>query len=120
MIASDINSELPLSQDEHTQVSVSDKRDSKQSSNTSSTTPNSEPTTSAVPDELLLMMTNLKANMAKRLQELKEEEIMFIAKFMMKISTTAYSNEASLKKILPNLNIVAQNVSKLDYQLNKE
>eukprot|EP00957_Ditylum_brightwellii_P086210 6560009-Ditylum_brightwellii.AAC.1 len=39
---------------------------------------------------------------------------------MMKISTTAYSNKASLTKIKCNLNSVTKIVSKHDHQLNKE
>eukprot|EP00957_Ditylum_brightwellii_P078691 5983578-Ditylum_brightwellii.AAC.1 len=37
-----------------------------------------EPTTSKIPAELLEMMNSLQANMAKRLQELKAEQIMSI------------------------------------------
>eukprot|EP00957_Ditylum_brightwellii_P163822 12471495-Ditylum_brightwellii.AAC.1 len=58
--------------------------------------------------------------MAKRLQELREEKIMPIQDFMMKVSTTTYSNKASLTKIKSNLNSVTQTVSKHDHQLNKE
>eukprot|EP00957_Ditylum_brightwellii_P187129 14252770-Ditylum_brightwellii.AAC.1 len=58
------------------------------SSTRSSTLPTSEPSVSAVRNKLLEMVENLKANMAKRLQELEEEEIMPLADFMTKISTT--------------------------------
>eukprot|EP00957_Ditylum_brightwellii_P011060 838515-Ditylum_brightwellii.AAC.1 len=59
-----------------------------QSSTRPSTLPTSKPLASAVRNKLLLMMENLKANMAKRLQELKEEKIMPLADFVTKMSTT--------------------------------
>eukprot|EP00957_Ditylum_brightwellii_P130200 9932324-Ditylum_brightwellii.AAC.1 len=65
-------------------------------------------------------MDNLKSNMAKYLQELKEEEIMSLADFMTKISTTVIPNEESLQKVKSNLNIVTQNISKLKTRLNKQ
>eukprot|EP00957_Ditylum_brightwellii_P011727 885594-Ditylum_brightwellii.AAC.1 len=55
--------------------------------------------------------------MAKHLQELKEDKIMPIADFLMKISATAYSNKASLQKVKSNLNTVTQNVSRLDCRI---
>eukprot|EP00957_Ditylum_brightwellii_P160173 12193978-Ditylum_brightwellii.AAC.1 len=58
------------------------------SSTRPSTLPTSEPPASAVCNKLLEMMENLKANMTNHLQELKEEEIMPLADFMTKISTT--------------------------------
>eukprot|EP00957_Ditylum_brightwellii_P059515 4519243-Ditylum_brightwellii.AAC.1 len=67
MIASNINSELPLPQDEHTQVSSPIKSNSTQSSNTPLITPTSKPTASDAHTELHLMMSNLKAKMAKQL-----------------------------------------------------
>eukprot|EP00957_Ditylum_brightwellii_P187203 14257492-Ditylum_brightwellii.AAC.1 len=120
MIICNISSESPLSEAECTQVSASDDSSLKQSGNKPLTTPTCEPTTSAIPDELLLMMSKLQANMAKCLQELKEEEIMSITEFMMEISVNTYSNEVSLKKIKSNLNSVTQTVSKLDHRLYKE
>eukprot|EP00957_Ditylum_brightwellii_P001285 100855-Ditylum_brightwellii.AAC.1 len=119
MITHNINSELPLSEDEHIQVSASETSDLKQSGNKPLTTPTGEPMMSAIPDKLLEMMTKLQATMANQLQELREEEIMPIQEFMMKVSATTYSNEASLKKIESNLNSMIQTVSKHDHQLNK-
>eukprot|EP00957_Ditylum_brightwellii_P007258 551605-Ditylum_brightwellii.AAC.1 len=58
--------------------------------------------------------------MAKHLQELKEEEIMLLADFMTKISTTVISNEESLQKVESNLDIVTQNISKLETRLNMQ
>eukprot|EP00957_Ditylum_brightwellii_P101780 7757032-Ditylum_brightwellii.AAC.1 len=82
--------------------------------------PTDKPTTSAIPDKLLEMMQKMQANIAKRIQELKEEQIMPMQEFMMKVSATAYSNQASLKIIEFNLNSVTQAVSKHDHQLNKK
>eukprot|EP00957_Ditylum_brightwellii_P203616 15335457-Ditylum_brightwellii.AAC.1 len=98
MTTCDINSELPLSQDEHTQVSSPCKSNSMHFSTRPSTLPTSEPPASAVRNELLEMMDNLKANMVKRPQELKEEEIMPLADFMTKISNNVISTEESLQK----------------------
>eukprot|EP00957_Ditylum_brightwellii_P161768 12316721-Ditylum_brightwellii.AAC.1 len=120
IIASDINSELPLSQDENAQISSPSKSNTTQSSNTPSTTPTSKPMASNVRDELHMMLSNLKDNMKQQLQELKEEEIMLFAEFMTKISTTVYSNKESLKKVESKLDTMTHTVSKLDYQLNKE
>eukprot|EP00957_Ditylum_brightwellii_P184646 14062905-Ditylum_brightwellii.AAC.1 len=96
MIPSKINSESSLSQDEHTQVSPSDKNNSKQSSIKPLTTSTSKPTASAVCIELILMMDKMRSNMTKCLQELKEEEIMPITEYMSKVSTSVFSNEESL------------------------
>eukprot|EP00957_Ditylum_brightwellii_P175570 13367822-Ditylum_brightwellii.AAC.1 len=63
MITCDINSELPSSEDKHTQVSTSNNNNSKQSSKRSSTMPTNKPPASAVRDELLLMMQKMKNNM---------------------------------------------------------
>eukprot|EP00957_Ditylum_brightwellii_P024706 1866540-Ditylum_brightwellii.AAC.1 len=79
--------------------------------------PTSKPPASAARDKLLLMMSNLKANMAKRLQELKEEEIMPIADFTAKVSTIVFSNEESLQKVKSNLDVMTQNISKLETRL---
>eukprot|EP00957_Ditylum_brightwellii_P032777 2484719-Ditylum_brightwellii.AAC.1 len=65
-------------------------------------------------------MDNLKANMAKCLQELKEEETMPLADFMTKISTTVISNEESLQKVKSNLDVATQNISKLETRLNTQ
>eukprot|EP00957_Ditylum_brightwellii_P202651 15331112-Ditylum_brightwellii.AAC.1 len=62
----------------------------------------------------------MKANMAKHIQELKEEQIMSIQEFIKKVSATAYSIEASVKIIKSDLNAMYQTVSKHDHQLNKE
>eukprot|EP00957_Ditylum_brightwellii_P058972 4472039-Ditylum_brightwellii.AAC.1 len=53
-----------------------------------STLPTREPPTSAVRIELHAMMDKLKADMAKRLQDLKEMEIMSLTAYMDKISDT--------------------------------
>eukprot|EP00957_Ditylum_brightwellii_P044397 3369317-Ditylum_brightwellii.AAC.1 len=82
--------------------------------------PVSEPPASAVHNELLKMMKNLKANMAKRLQELKEEKIMSLADFMTKISNTVFTHEESLQKVESNLYIVTQNISKLETRINTQ
>eukprot|EP00957_Ditylum_brightwellii_P208859 15359277-Ditylum_brightwellii.AAC.1 len=120
MITNDINSVSHSSQDEHTQVSASNKSDSKQSSNKPLTMPTSKPTSSTVCNELILMMDEMRSNMTKRLQELKEEEIMPIAEYISKISTMVYTNEESLQKIKSNLDVVTQTVSKLDTKLTMQ
>eukprot|EP00957_Ditylum_brightwellii_P183901 14008080-Ditylum_brightwellii.AAC.1 len=66
------------------------------------------------------MTENLKANMVKRLQELKEKEIMPLADFMRKISTTVISNEESLQKVKSNLNVATQTISKLKTKLTMQ
>eukprot|EP00957_Ditylum_brightwellii_P173018 13172269-Ditylum_brightwellii.AAC.1 len=58
--------------------------------------------------------------MAKRLQELKEEEIILLADFMAKISTNVLSNDKSLQKVKCNLNVAIQNISKLETRLNAQ
>eukprot|EP00957_Ditylum_brightwellii_P003352 253787-Ditylum_brightwellii.AAC.1 len=63
-----------------------------------STSPTREPPASAVRTELLAMMDNLKAGMAKRLQELKEEEIMPLSDYITKISTTVFTQADTLQK----------------------
>eukprot|EP00957_Ditylum_brightwellii_P182810 13924601-Ditylum_brightwellii.AAC.1 len=82
--------------------------------------PTSKPSASTVCNKLLLMMDILKANMTKRLQELKEEEIIPLADFMTNISTTAISNEESLQKVKSNLNAATQNISKLETRLTMQ
>eukprot|EP00957_Ditylum_brightwellii_P195522 14898223-Ditylum_brightwellii.AAC.1 len=62
-------------------------------------------------------MENLKANMAKCLQELKEEKIMPLADFMTKISTTVFTHEESLQKVKCNLDVATQNIFKLETRL---
>eukprot|EP00957_Ditylum_brightwellii_P148256 11287940-Ditylum_brightwellii.AAC.1 len=65
-------------------------------------------------------MDNLKANMAKRIQELKEKEIMPLADFMTKISTNVFSTEESLQKVKCNLDVATQNISKLETRLTSQ
>eukprot|EP00957_Ditylum_brightwellii_P089365 6804270-Ditylum_brightwellii.AAC.1 len=65
-------------------------------------------------------MEKMKSNMNRRLQELKEEEIMSIKDYMSKLSATGVSNRESLQKIKSNLDIITQNVSKLDSRLSME
>eukprot|EP00957_Ditylum_brightwellii_P022405 1690709-Ditylum_brightwellii.AAC.1 len=65
-------------------------------------------------------MDNLKANTANHLQELKKEEILTLADFMTKISTTVISNEESLQKDESNLDIATQNISKLETRLTMQ
>eukprot|EP00957_Ditylum_brightwellii_P103973 7922261-Ditylum_brightwellii.AAC.1 len=88
MITCDIKSELPISQDEHTKVTSPCKSYSMLSNTKPSTLPTQEPPASAVCTKLLGMMETLKVNMAKRLQELKEEEIMPLTDYMTKISNS--------------------------------
>eukprot|EP00957_Ditylum_brightwellii_P033576 2545042-Ditylum_brightwellii.AAC.1 len=65
-------------------------------------------------------MEHLKANMTKRLQELKEEDIMPLADFMSKINTTVFTHEESLQKVECNLDITTQNISKLETRLTNQ
>ena len=120
MITCDINSELPVSQDEHTKVTSPCKSDSMLSNTKPLTSPTREPPASAVRTELLAMMDNLRANMGKRLQELKEEEIMPLSDFMKKISTTVFTQADTLQKVECNLDVATQNISKLDTRLTSQ
>eukprot|EP00957_Ditylum_brightwellii_P038725 2926991-Ditylum_brightwellii.AAC.1 len=58
--------------------------------------------------------------MAKHLQELKEEEIMPLADFMEKNSTTIFTHEESLQKVECNLNVATQNISTLNKRLTRQ
>eukprot|EP00957_Ditylum_brightwellii_P021044 1585578-Ditylum_brightwellii.AAC.1 len=120
MITCYINSELPLSQDKHTKVSSPCKSDSMHSSTRPSILPTCEPLASAVRTELLEMMDKLKANMAKRLQDLKEMEIMPLDDFMSKVSDTVLAHDDTLQKVECNLNVAIQNISKLDTRLTSQ
>ena len=120
MITCDINSESPLTQDEHTKVTSPCKSDSMISNTKLSISPTREPQASAVRTELITMMENLKANMKKRLQELKEEEIMPLADYMEKISTTVFTQADALQKVECNLDVATQNISRLDTRLTSQ
>eukprot|EP00957_Ditylum_brightwellii_P002123 163676-Ditylum_brightwellii.AAC.1 len=72
MIASNINSEFSLSQDEHTQVSASDKINSKESSNQPLTTPTSKHMASTVRNELHLMMSKMQEDLNQDIQDIQD------------------------------------------------
>eukprot|EP00957_Ditylum_brightwellii_P158331 12052081-Ditylum_brightwellii.AAC.1 len=84
------------------------------------TSPTREPPASTVRTKLLAMMDNLKAGMAKCLQELKEEEIMPLSDYMMKISNTVFNQAETLQKVECNLDVATQNISKLDTRLSQK
>eukprot|EP00957_Ditylum_brightwellii_P009752 735309-Ditylum_brightwellii.AAC.1 len=74
MITSDINSEFPLSEDEHTQVLVSNKSDSKQASKRPLTMPTSKPPASADCDKPLLMMQKMHNDLKQEIQDFQEKQ----------------------------------------------
>eukprot|EP00957_Ditylum_brightwellii_P080427 6117409-Ditylum_brightwellii.AAC.1 len=85
-----------------------------------STLPTREPPASAVRTKLIAMMVNLKAGMAKHLQELKDEEIMPLSDYMDKISTTVFNQAETLQKVECNLNVATQNISRIKTRLNMQ
>eukprot|EP00957_Ditylum_brightwellii_P100550 7664336-Ditylum_brightwellii.AAC.1 len=119
MIASNIHSELPLPQDDHTQVLSSSKSNSTQSSNTPSITPTSKPIASEVHNELILMMQELQSDMDNNFKERQQKHLDYFNNCLSPLSSTVISNKDSLQKIKSKLNTMSHNVSKFNYQLNK-
>eukprot|EP00957_Ditylum_brightwellii_P197258 15028357-Ditylum_brightwellii.AAC.1 len=72
MIACDINSESPLSQDEHTQVLAANKSDLKQSSNKPLIVPTSKPLVSVIHDKLLIMMQKMEEDLKQDIQDFQD------------------------------------------------
>eukprot|EP00957_Ditylum_brightwellii_P090216 6871094-Ditylum_brightwellii.AAC.1 len=62
-------------------------------------------------------MDKLKADMAKRLQDLNEMEIMSLTAYMAKISNTVLAHDDTLQKVECNLDVATQNISRLDTRL---
>eukprot|EP00957_Ditylum_brightwellii_P106608 8133226-Ditylum_brightwellii.AAC.1 len=108
MITRNINSELSLSEDEHTHVSASETRDLKQSENKPLTMPTGKPLASAVRDKLILMMQQMDEDLQQDMQNLQESQANRLKGYISKLSTTVFSCTESLKKIKSDLNFVTQ------------
>eukprot|EP00957_Ditylum_brightwellii_P105586 8049956-Ditylum_brightwellii.AAC.1 len=111
MITCNIKSELPLSEDEHTQVSASETSGIKQSGNKPLTAPTDKPLASAVRDKLILMMQKIENNLKQDIQDIQESQKSQANKFtgyISELSTKVISNTESLQKIKSNLNSVTQ------------
>eukprot|EP00957_Ditylum_brightwellii_P111974 8539142-Ditylum_brightwellii.AAC.1 len=119
MIASDINSELPFSQDEHTEVLFPGKSNSTQSSNTPLTMPTNQPTEPKVCNEPILMMQKMQSDMDTDFKERQQKHLNYFNNSPSTLSSTVVSNKESLQKIESKLNTMSHNISKFDYQLNK-
>eukprot|EP00957_Ditylum_brightwellii_P141020 10743265-Ditylum_brightwellii.AAC.1 len=120
MIASNINSESPLPQDEHTQVLSPGKSYSPQSSNTPLTLPTSKPAELNVLDELILMMLKMQTGIDNNFKERQQKHIDYFTSYLITLSSNVVSNKESLQKIKSNFNVVTQTISKLNTRLSKE